>query len=80
MRSLLSTVIKFLIDYLREHGVLKRRIYKLQCKEEQQMCCVSRLPDHIEIVNINTRGGIVILIQSKKGNAANGGQKIKMLK
>jgi RNA-binding protein YhbY len=80
VRSLLSTVIKFLIDYLREHGVLKRRIYKLQCKEEQQMCCVSRLPDHIEIVNINTRGGIVILIQSKKGNAANGGQKIKMLK
>jgi hypothetical protein len=28
---------------------------------------------HIEIIN-NTRGGIVILIQSKKGNAAIGGQ------
>jgi hypothetical protein len=27
----------------------------------------------IEIIN-NTRGGIVILIQSKKGNAAIGGQ------
>jgi hypothetical protein len=33
----------------------------------------------IEIIN-NTRGGIVILIQSKKGNVAIGGQKIKMLK
>ena len=33
----------------------------------------------IEIIN-NTRGGIVISLQSKKGNAAIGGQKIKMLK
>jgi hypothetical protein len=30
----------------------------------------------IEIIN-NTRGGIVILIQSKKGNAAIGGKKLK---
>jgi hypothetical protein len=33
----------------------------------------------IEIIN-NTRGGIVNLIQSKKGNAPIGGQTIKMLK
>ena len=32
-----------------------------------------RPPPPIEIIN-NTRGGIVILIQSKKGNAAIGGQ------
>ena len=33
----------------------------------------------IEIIN-NTRGGIVMFIQAKKGNASNGGQKIQMLK
>ena len=35
--------------------------------------------DTIEIIN-NTRGGIVMFIQAKKGNASNGGQKIQMLK
>ncbi len=34
---------------------------------------------HIEIIN-NTREGIVMFIQAKKGNASNGGQKIQMLK
>ena len=33
----------------------------------------------IEIIN-NTREGIVMFIQAKKGNASNGGQKIQMLK
>ena len=43
------------------------------------VCDISYSFNIIEIIN-NTRGGIVILIQSKKGNAAIGGQKIKMLK
>ncbi len=34
---------------------------------------------YVEIIN-NTRGGIVMFIQAKKGNASNGGQKIQMLK
>ncbi len=34
---------------------------------------------YIEIIN-NTRGGIVMFIQAKKGNASDGGQKIQMLK
>ena len=33
----------------------------------------------IEIIN-NTRGGIVMFIQTKKGNASDEGQKIQMLK
>ena len=33
----------------------------------------------IEIIN-NTREGIVMFIQAKKGNASNGRQKIQMLK
>ncbi len=40
----------------------------------------SRDPPYIiEIIN-NTREGIVMFIQAKKGNASNGGQKIQMLK
>ncbi len=33
----------------------------------------------IEIIN-NTREGIIMFIQAKKGNASNGGQKIQLLK
>ena len=43
------------------------------------VCDISYSFNIIEIIN-NIRGGIVILIQSKKGNAAIWGQKIKMLK
>ena len=48
------------------------------CCHVSSQCGYER-PSPIEIIN-NTRGGIVILVQSKKGNAAIGGQKIKMLK
>ena len=34
---------------------------------------------HVFLVN-NTRGGIVMFIQTKKGNASDEGQKIQMLK
>ena len=39
----------------------------------------TRTSEIIEIVN-NTREGIVMFIQAKKGTRLNGGQKIQMLK
>ncbi len=44
-----------------------------------QQLCRGHTIMAIEIIN-NTREGIVMFIQAKKGNASNGGQKIQMLK
>ncbi len=62
--------------YFQEHNVFRGHTRSSKNSVDSAMHIP---PIYIEIIN-NTREGIVMFLQAKKGNASNGGQKIQMLK